>query len=208
MEDLFPYKPGVEYSKLMTTPEGSYSITRRRDAVRVVDILKSIFHNLDNIVITDATACIGGDTLNFGLNFENVHSIETNLKNFEALQNNVLVYDLKNITLHYGDSTKLFNWNTDILYVDPPWGGKDYRKTSNLDLFLSEIRLDMWLDEILTRENRPSFIVLKLPANYNFSRLNFLTNIDYIRPYQIRSYFLIIIGVHKHSLKTDRAEPQ
>jgi hypothetical protein len=206
MEDLFPYKVGVEYSRLMTTPEGSYSITRRRDALRVIDIVKSIFHKPGNIVITDATACIGGDTLNFALNFENVHSIEINVKNFEALKNNVSVYDLKNVVLHYGDSTKIFDWNTDILYVDPPWGGKDYRKTLNLDLFLSHTRLDIWLEEILTRENRPKCIVLKLPANYNFSRLHFLANIDYIKPFQIRSYFLIIIGVHTASLKTDRAE--
>ena len=66
---------------------------------------------------------------------------------------------------------------------------------------MSEKRLDTWLEEILKKRNRPSKIVLKLPVNYNFSRLNFLSNVDYITPYQIRSYVLVVIGVHP--LKTD-----
>jgi predicted RNA methylase len=147
--------------------------------------------------ITDATACIGGDTLNFASNFGHVHSIEINSENFEALSNNVSVYEFNNVTLHNADSVLLFNWNTNVLYIDPPWGGKDYKKHTNLDLFMSEKRLDCWLEEILSRKNRPWYIVLKLPSNYNFGRLNFLLNIDHIKPYQIRSYVLVIITVHR-----------
>lgn len=197
MEDLFPRKEGVDYSKLKTTDEGSYSITRRRDADRILIILRNIFKNMSLMTITDATACTGGDTLNFALNFLHVHSIEVNLENFEALTNNVDVYGLHNITMHRGDSVTLFNWNTNVLYIDPPWGGKDYKKHKQLDLFLSGKRLDCWLEEILSRKNRPEFIILKLPVNYNFNRLNFLINVDHIRPYQIRSYVLVIITVHK-----------
>lgn len=201
MEDLFPQKEGLDYSRLKTTEEGSYSITRRRDAERIMDILGNIFKNMKNMTITDATACIGGDTLNFALHFKHVHSIELNHSNFDALTNNVSVYGLDNVTLHHADSVTLFNWNTHVLYVDPPWGGKDYKKNKNLDLFLSEKRLDCWLEEILLRKNRPEYIVLKLPSNYNFSRLNFLVNIDYIKPYRIRSYVLVVITVHKPTAK-------
>jgi predicted RNA methylase len=152
---------------------------------------------MSSMTITDATACIGGDTLNFASNFLHVHSIEINPENFEVLTNNVEVYGFLNITMHHGDSVKLFNWNTNILYIDPPWGGKDYKKHKQLDLFLSGKRLDCWLEEILSRKNRPEFVILKLPANYNFTRLNFLINVDHIRPYQIRSYVLVVITVHK-----------
>jgi hypothetical protein len=197
MEDLFPRKDGLDYSRLRTTEEGSYSITRRRDADRIMGILRTVFKDIANMTITDVTACIGGDTLNFASNFLHVHSIEMNLENFEVLTNNVEVYGFHNITMHHGDSVKLFNWNTNVLYVDPPWGGKDYKKHTNLDLFISEMRLDCWLEQILSRKNRPEHIVLKLPANFNFKRLNFLINVDYIRPYQIRSYVLVVINVHK-----------
>ena len=196
MEDLFPRKDGLDYSRLMTTEEGSYSITRRRDAERILFIFKNLFRGMDTMTITDATACIGGDTLNFALHFGHVHSIEMNSENFRALTNNVGVYGLNNVTLYHADSVNTFNWNTNILYVDPPWGGKDYKKHKNLDLYLSNKRLDCWLEEILSRKNRPQFIILKLPANYNFKRFNFLINVDTIRPYQIRSYVLVIITVH------------
>lgn len=196
MEDLFPRKEGVDYSKLRITDEGSYSITRRRDADRIINVLIYALKDLRKLTITDGTACIGGDTLNFAMNFGHVHSIELKDDNFDVLTNNVNVYGFNNVTLHHGDSTKLFNWNTNVLYIDPPWGGKDYKKHRDLDLILSGKRLDVWLEEILSRRNRPQYIVLKLPVNYNFNRLNFLINVDNIRPYRIRSYILVIITVH------------
>lgn len=201
MEDLFPRKEGLDYSALQTTEEGSYSITRRRDAEKILNILRSLFKDIKTMTITDATACIGGDTLNFAIHFGHVHSIELKKDNFDVLTNNVHAYDFHNVTLHHSNSVELFNWNTHVLYIDPPWGGKDYKKHKELDLFLSEKRLDCWLEEILSRKNRPHYVVLKLPANYNFKRLNFLINVDSIRPYQIRSYVLVVIMVHRPNLK-------
>lgn len=69
MEDLFPRKEGLDYTKLRTTEEGSYSITRRRDAERIMNVFRSTFRNMSNMTITDATACIGGDTINFQITF-------------------------------------------------------------------------------------------------------------------------------------------
>jgi predicted RNA methylase len=201
MEDLFPHREDIDYSALKTTEEGSYSITRRRDAERIINVMRILFKNIEKMTITDATACIGGDTINFAMNFGHVHSIEFKYDNFVALTNNVDVYKFQNVTLHHADSVLFFNWNTHVLYIDPPWGGKDYKKHTNLDLFLSEKRLDCWIEEILSRKNRPEYIVLKLPANYNFNRLNFLINVDCIRPYRIRSYVLVVITVHKPNLK-------
>jgi len=197
MEDLFPRKDGVDYSKLHVTEEGSYSITRRRDAERIMNVFRSVFPNMKNMTITDATACIGGDTLNFASKFSHVHSIELKDDNFKALSHNVGVYGFHNVTMYNADSTTFFNWNTHILYVDPPWGGKDYRKHENLDLYLSDKRLDIWLEEVLIRRNRPHHIIMKLPVNYNFNRLNFLANVDSIKPYQIRCYILVILNVHR-----------
>ena len=201
MEDLFPRKEDVDYSALQTTEEGSYSITRRRDAEKILNVMRILFNGINTMTITDATACIGGDTINFAMNFGHVHSIELKYDNFTALTNNVHVYGFQNVTLHHADSVSFFNWNTHILYIDPPWGGKDYKKHKELDLFLSNKRLDCWLEEILSRKNRPEYIVLKLPVNYNFNRLNFLINVDSIRPYRIRSYVLVVVTVHKPNLK-------
>jgi predicted RNA methylase len=197
MEDLFPKREGLDFTKLKTTEEGSYSITRRRDAERIFNVLRHNMPPLKDMTITDTTACNGGDTINFSLHSNHVHSIEVNHENFEVLSNNISAYGLTNITLYEGDSTQIFNWYTDVLYIDPPWGGKEYRSKKNLDLFLSNKRLDVWLEEILRRRNRPAFIVLKLPFNYKFDRFNVLSNVDHIRPFQIRTYVLVIIYVHR-----------
>lgn len=197
MDEIFPLREGIDYKQLKLTTEGEYSVTRRRDADRILAIMEKIVGDLKTKTITDATGCVGGDTIQFGLRCKFVNSIEMNAENFQVLQNNVNVYNLENVTLHHGDSTKVFNWKSDILFVDPPWGGPNYRENQTLELYLSEKRLDEWLEEILLRKIRPSYIFLKLPTNYNYTRLNFLSNIEYIKPYRIRNYFLIAIVVHK-----------
>jgi hypothetical protein len=196
MEEIFPIQEGVDYRRLKLTTEGEYSVTRRRDADRILSIMSKIAGNLKTKTITDATGCVGGDTIQFALKCRFVNSIELNEENFKVLQNNVEVYGLENVTLHHGDSTKVYNWKSDILFVDPPWGGPNYRENETLELYLVTKRLDEWLEEVLLRKIRPNYIFLKLPVNYNFNRLNFLSNIEYIRPYRIRNYILIAITVH------------
>jgi predicted RNA methylase len=198
MEDLFPSKEGVDYSTLEMTEEGLYSITRRRDAQRIITILRTSFKNIEMMSITDATGCVGGDTINLALHFKEVYSIEKNNENFEALSHNIKVFGLKNVTLYNADSIDIFDWYSDVLYVDPPWGGKDYKSGKDIDLYMSEKRIDVWLEEVLKRKNRPCYIVLKLPANYNFQRLNELTNVEDIHAYSIRKYYLVCVDVHKH----------
>lgn len=200
MDEVFPLRQDIDYKKLKLTEEGEYSVTRRRDADRILTIIKTVLKDTKTHSITDATGCVGGDTIHFGLNFQKVDSIEINPTNFEALTNNVSVYGLKNVTLHLGDATSLFNWKTDILYIDPPWGGPAYKDAKNLDLFMGTKRIDGWLEEILLRKNRPHYIILKLPHNYNFTRLNFLSNVDFIKPYRVRSYVLVIITIHMPKL--------
>jgi len=197
MENLFPYKQNIDYTKLQTTEEGLYSITRKRDGERILSIIKHNVKKIESKTITDGTACIGGDTIQFAMSFNRVYSIELNSENFECLVNNITEYGLLNVTLYNGDCTQIFDWDTDVLYLDPPWGGPDYKSKSSLDLMLGYKRIDIWLDEILLRKNRPSTIVLKLPHNYNFRRLNFLVNVEMIKPFRVRNYILLLITVHQ-----------
>jgi hypothetical protein len=194
MEDMFP-RGSIDYSRLQVTEEGGYSITRRRDADQIIHIIKNTVPDYSQKSITDATGCIGGDTLNFATVFEKVHSIELNIGNFEALKNNVGVYGFTNITLYHGDCTELYKWASDVLYIDPPWGGPNYRTIQNLNLYLGNIRLDDWLEDILSGPYRPSHIFLKVPLNYNTKPLQFLTNIKSISMHRIRTYMLVHITV-------------
>lgn len=194
MENVFPHKEDVDYTKLKMTPEGLYSITRRRDGEKMIAFLQTKISAISKLSITDATACVGGDTVLFSLYFKKVDSIEWKRDNVIALQNNVSVFDATNVTIHEGDSTKIFNWKTDVLYVDPPWGGPEYYKMPQLDLFIGSYRIDVWIEEVLKRESCPRHIILKLPNNYNFSRLQFLPNIDSMHTYTIRRFVVVLLA--------------
>lgn len=193
MEDVFPYKENIDYTRLQMTPEGLYSITRRRDSEKIILYLQDMIGYLSHQTITDATACVGGDTIQFGLAFQTVHSVEWKHDNFIVLRNNIETYGLQNIVLHEGDVTKIFNWKSDVLYIDPPWGGPQYRTLRSLDVFLANMRLDVWVESLLKQPKYPKHIVLKLPRNYNFTRLRFLPNVESTHFYRVRGFVIVLL---------------
>lgn len=197
LERMFPEKEGVKYTELKMTPEGEYSITRRNDGKKLLQKMISVIGNPKRKTITDLTGNVGGDTILFGLNFKHVNSIELNPENFEALEHNVSTFKLHNVTLHKGDSTKLYNWKTDVLYLDPPWGGPSYKEKKELDLYLGNERVDEYLAKILKEEWRPKYIFMKVPFNYNFKRLDELPHITQKHKFQIRSFYLIGLKTEK-----------
>jgi hypothetical protein len=188
---MFPEKHGVDYSILKMTPEGEYSITRRNDGKKILQRMTSILGTTKQKCITDLTGNVGGDTILFGLNFGRTDSIEIDNDNFAALKHNVETFRLKNVKLHHGDCTQLFDWKTDVLYMDPPWGGPEYKEKENLDLFLGKQRIDSWLSTILEEDWRPNFVFIKLPSNYNFDRLKDLPNVFSMQRFAIRGFYLI-----------------
>jgi len=187
MEELFPKRSGVDYSKLKLTPEGEYSITKRKDGDVLLQHMRKVLKTLKDKHITDLTGNVGGDTILFGLHFKKVDAVELNPENFEALQHNVHAFGLTNVTLHQGDSTKLFNWTTDVLYIDAPWGGPEYKQHAELDLYLGDRRVDEYVRDVLARDNRPAHVFLKVPRNYKFSRF------ENVEKFKIRGYYLILV---------------
>jgi len=190
---MFPEKHGVDYEKLMMTPEGEYSITKRQDGKKIIQYMKSLVGSLKGKTVADLTGNVGGDTIMFGLNFKHVDSFEWSLDNFEALKNNVHVFGLKNVTLHQGDSTELFRKHVDVLYLDPPWGGPDYREKEQLDLLMGKESVSTFLKKVLESEWKPNYVFMKVPANYMFDSLKILP-VKKILKFKIRGFYLV--GIH------------
>ena len=189
---MFPKKPGLDYSRLKLTPEGEYSITKSHDSLKIIEAMKKLCKVLKNKTIADLSGNVGGDTIRFGINFKEVDSYELNPINFEALKNNVEIYDLKNVHLHLGDATKLFKKKVDFVYIDPPWGGPDYKDKEKLVLKFGDNNVDKYLKSILEQEWRPKYIFLKLPSNYDFDTFTELPNIHTtIHKFQIRGFYLL-----------------
>jgi predicted RNA methylase len=189
---------------IQLTEEGKYSYTKREDGERTISFLKRMIPSLQSRSILDGTGNVGGDTILFGLYFHTVHSIELDPDNFKALTHNVNLYKLKNVHLHEGDTTVLYKeYPSDILYLDPPWGGPDYKEKKELDLSMGDHRVDVFLrDSFLSKEAiwRPKYIVLKLPFNYKWDRLDALEGIESTNTFRIRNYRIVVMKVHSEIL--------
>ena len=188
-ETLFPHKTGVDYSKLKMTPEGEYSITKRKDGDVLIRHMKSVVKGMKQKTIADLTGNVGGDTILFALNFKKVFSYEIDSENFDALQNNVEIFELPNVELQKGDSTKLYDGSTDVMYIDAPWGGPEYKEKKNMDLFLGSERIDLYVQKIMKKEKHPMYVFLKLPANYNFDRFSEFE----MKKFRIRGFYLLAL---------------
>jgi hypothetical protein len=179
MKKIFPSKEGVEYDNLQMTKEGYYSATPPNDSLQIFKFMRTYLGTLDDKIITDLTGNVGGDTIAFALEFKHVYSIELNPENFTVLQNNVRVFNLDNVNLYQGDSLEIFPakepkvWDTDVLYIDAPWGGKEYKKIpiGKLELFLGKTNISNYLFNIIRGPNKPHWIFLKVPFNYNFDAI-------------------------------------
>jgi 16S rRNA G966 N2-methylase RsmD len=185
MQDFFPMLPGVDEASLKITPEGLYSVTKPRDAREIIKFMREVMDEpLSNLTLLDGTANCGGDAINYASVFKKVVAIEKNAYTFSVLQNNVdIAYKkcIDNIELVNADTLQEWiNYRdlVDALYIDAPWGGPNYKKLSSLDLYIGETRLDLFIYSVLQSSihNKPKYICLKLPYNYNWARLQNICN--------------------------------
>ena len=183
MKKIFPSKEGVDYDSLQIHKEGYFSATPPSDSKQIFTFMIDYMRTLDDKIITDLTGNVGGDTIAFALKFKHVHSIELNTDTFKILENNVRVFNLNNVNLYNGNSLKIFPakeskvWNTDVLYIDAPWGGREYKNIpkGKLELRLDSINIADYLFHLIRGPNKPQWIFLKVPYNYKFTDIEGLS---------------------------------
>lgn len=167
----FPLKEGVDLRNIKLTKEGEYSYTKRKKGLKMLEFMREHIDNIENKMIMDGTSNVGSDSILFGLNMLGVIGVEINEENYNVLKHNVGLYNLDNIELVLGDVRDEYkNYEYDILYMDPPWGGIDYRKKEDIELYLGDSKLEDFIKEVI--EYGVRYIVLKVPVNYNIDRLD------------------------------------
>ena len=179
---LFRYVQSDIRKQLKLDEEALYSTTDQVTADKITkDILKFISRKS---TITDATACIGGSAYSFVQNFSNVIAIEYDKTRFEYLKSNmnILPYNecRSNISIHtniylplysniiecrHGDAivecTKQFQ---EAIFIDPPWGGPEYKTLPRVQLYLSNLPLSEVCKKLYIYTN---YIILKVPVNFD-----------------------------------------
>ena len=172
---FFPKDKNVKFEDLKLSNIGAYSITDPDTAQMISDIIKK-YSDKKNIVITDANANMGGNSINFAQNFDKVNSVEIIKKHCEILENNLRTYNLLDkvniVCQDYLDV--MMGLKQDVVFFDPPWGGPDYKKIRNLNLKLDDVNIIDIINEIKTVSN---MVVLRVP--FNFDILGLLRRVDY-----------------------------
>lgn len=176
-------------------------IMNNLDDMPGMEITDSIEIKMSKLVITDMTAGVGGNVLNFANYFKYVNGIEIDNLRHEYLQSNVNLYKFLNVNCYRENSTKILieedNIVQDIVFFDPPWGGVDYKNFTNMRLNFDSFSIESVCKMLFTK-HRNNIIVLKLPNNYDTEYL-----ITELSPYKAILYRLdrmLIVVVKKYLL--------
>ena len=167
----FPFINKCKYEDLKIDEIGLYSISTPKNADIISRLIKKHL-NKENIIITDAMAGVGGNTLSFSSFFYYVVSIELDITRFNYLVSNINLYSKTNTLCIHGDYMNLMRKiQQDVIFLDPPWGGKTYKEHETITLTINDIPLED-IAEMIRKDKLCKILVLKLPLNYdtcNFS---------------------------------------
>jgi 16S rRNA G966 N2-methylase RsmD len=201
---IFPYlKNKSLYNYLKIDNESLYYISHKNISSKITNIiiqnLKKHKINKENIIITDCTGGVGGDTIQFAQTFRFVYSIEIDKTRFNYLNNNLNIYGSKNVKLFNDDFLNILSTipNHHIVFIDPPWGGSEYKNLKNIRLKISnKYELEDLCEMILFNKNikkNPLFICLKLPKNYDIKYMYYKLNKCNIYLYELDKMIIIIV---------------
>ncbi len=162
-EFLFRFVDPTIREKLQLDQEALYSTTDQLTADKITkDLLRVVSRNC---TITDATACIGGNTFSFAQSFKQVLAIEKDPRRAQMLRTNMTLLGTKNVTTVCGDAITLIpQSHHDLIFIDPPWGGPEYKQHVTVTLALSNVALPTLCNEFA---NHTKYIALKVPVNFD-----------------------------------------
>lgn len=206
---IFPQPPpNSDYSKIQIDDDSMFYITIRE----IADLTSKIicYHLVNSRVnplrasIFDLTAGVGGNVLSFGKFFKQVHAVEIDETRCEYLKANLSVYSQQNVKVSNGCGIDFLMKNLNVVkphvvFVDPPWGGCNYKSNTALTLKLNDVPIEEFIvntfDTIDSTNKNTRFLVLKLPKNYNiehmYEHLNGLGSGASDRNYKIKSYLYV-----------------
>ena len=179
LHKLFPKLNNVTLSNLKIDFESVSFITPPIDSKKISDILSkhmTCYKKSKDSVIVDATGGVGGDTIMLSTQFNTVISIELDSVKYSYLKHNIEEYGFKNVTTINGDSSLLVQKIAcvDALYMDPPWGGRDYKLKTNIRLTFGNMELETFILNCFDKNmmaSCPKIIGIKLPKNYDLKYL-------------------------------------
>ena len=208
---LFPYLRDKEKaSNLMIDDESIYYISVREYAEKTTDIIKNHLVELgytpSKTIITDAMAGVGGNTISLSKNFKFVYAIEFEKDRSIMIRNNIKIYNCENIKVINDDCMNVLRHisNHHVIFLDPPWGGSDYKNHALLRLQINNEPLESVCNKLTDpkyMKKVPSMIVLKLPKNYDLKHFYYESNNKKLYYYNLKKMIIIIVLVELSNIE-------
>jgi 16S rRNA G966 N2-methylase RsmD len=150
--------------------------------------------DLSTKILTDATACMGGDLVRFSKYFRMVNGIEILEENFGLLVQNCKYFHCHNVNLFCQNYLDIFDkLRQDIIYIDPPWTGPGYKNKESIILKLNNIEISD-LIQIIKEKHLAKYIFIKAPSNVGLEKLNYDSIHTIYNKSRIASFKLICIS--------------
>ena len=143
-----------------------YSATDQLTAMAITNIILSLPNVTTDSVVTDATSCIGGNVIEFVRTFSAVNAVEIDPQRIDMLRYNLdFLSLLPKVTLHCNDYCKVHDKiQQDVVFIDPPWGGRSYKQQQQVELSLGECKIGTVCKNVLQHTKH---VVTKVPSNYS-----------------------------------------
>jgi len=175
MDRLFPPLLEDNYDSLQIDNDSVTYITPYNLAVMTVNIMKIHHLDLDQMFVMDMTGGVGGDTIILSSRARHVVSVEIMKERYLMLRNNLGVYGIHNVFPVCGNSVEIFEKLDfiDVVYIDPPWGGRTYKEQRSLRLMFDGMFIDQMVCRIFDpmQLSRIKTCCMKLPLNYDIELL-------------------------------------
>jgi len=180
LSDIFPSIDEELIGRLMIDAESVHYISTKKQASAISKIITTKLTGMElnpsELSIVDCASGVGGNTLSFASLFNKVYSIEIDKHGFDCLMNNVDLYGFTNVTVINENCVDIIGRfrKCDVVFIDPPWGGKKYKLCKKLRLTLSKVPIEDICNNLMNKNmmaSVPKLIVLKLPTNYDHEHL-------------------------------------
>lgn len=157
----------IPYNQFKAVQSSSYSIEHPCHIEQLIPFIKGAK------TLIDANAHIGGFSLAVAKLLDDCHvtAIELDECTYNALTYNASLCKTNNVqlvnmnSLTYLDSCDV----VDVLWFDPEWGGRDYKFSKALMLYMSGQTIT---DIVSKYRNRAKKLVIKVPFNFDITSFN------------------------------------
>lgn len=140
-----------------------FSVTPEEVAIKQAKSIKC-----DTIV--DGFGCVGGNAIAFAKYCKKVYLIELDKNRLEMAKNNARIYEVQDkIEFIHGDFFKEApKIKAEVIYLDPHWGGPDYK---NLQHFKLENFSPNGTNVLELAFKYFSKVILRIPVNFDLTEL-------------------------------------